>query len=348
MGKKRLGVIFGGTSTEHEVSIVSGTSVIKNLNKEKYEIYPIYIDKAGEWFEFEPDNKTYKVGDEIVGTKKIENIWNYLKTMDILFPVLHGLQGEDGTIQGMFELLKIPYVGTRVLGSSICMDKVYSKIIFEKAKLNQAKYIYIRRFEDKYIYINEDFSEEVLDIQETVNKIMEKIDFPMFIKPSNSGSSVGISKAKNKDELINSIIEASKFDKKILIEENINGREIECAVLGNEEVKASVLGEILPAEAFYSFSAKYQNSDSKTVEAPDLPEELTKKVRELAVKAYKAADCQGLSRVDFFVNDKENKIYINEINTLPGFTEISMYPKLWEKSGLTYTELLDKLIELAY
>lgn len=348
MGKKRLGVIFGGTSTEHEVSIVSGTSVIKNLNKEKYEIYPIYIDKAGEWFEFEPDNKTYKVGDEIVGTKKIENIWNYLKTMDILFPVLHGLQGEDGTIQGMFELLKIPYVGTRVLGSSVCMDKVYSKIIFEKAKLNQAKYIYIRRFEDKYIYINEDFSEEVLDIQETVNKIMEKIDFPMFVKPSNSGSSVGISKAKNKDELINSIIEASKFDKKILIEENINGREIECAVLGNEEVKASVLGEILPAEAFYSFSAKYQNSDSKTVEAPDLPEELTKKVRELAVKAYKAADCQGLSRVDFFVDDKENKIYINEINTLPGFTEISMYPKLWEKSGLTYTELLDKLIELAY
>lgn len=348
MGKKRLGVIFGGTSTEHEVSIVSGTSVIKNLNKEKYEIYPIYIDKAGEWYEFELDNKTYKVGDEIVGTKKIENIWNYLKTMDILFPVLHGLQGEDGTIQGMFELLKIPYVGTRVLGSSVCMDKVYSKIIFEKAKLNQAKYIYIRRFEDKYIYINEDFSEEVLDIQETVNKIMEKIDFPMFVKPSNSGSSVGISKAKNKDELINSIIEASKFDKKILIEENINGREIECAVLGNEEVKASVLGEILPAEAFYSFSAKYQNSDSKTVEAPDLPEELTKKVRELAVKAYKAADCQGLSRVDFFVNDKENKIYINEINTLPGFTEISMYPKLWEKSGLTYTELLDKLIELAY
>lgn len=348
MGKKRLGVIFGGTSTEHEVSIVSGTSVIKNLNKEKYEIYPIYIDKAGEWFEFEPDNKTYKVGDEIVGTKKIENIWNYLKTMDILFPVLHGLQGEDGTIQGMFELLKIPYVGTRVLGSSVCMDKVYSKIIFEKAKLNQAKYIYIRRFEDKYIYVNEDFSEVILNIQETVNKIMEKIDFPMFIKPSNSGSSVGISKAKNKDELINAITEASKFDKKILIEENINGREMECAVLGNEEVKASVLGEILPAEAFYSFSAKYQNSDSKTVEAPDLPEELTKKVRELAVKAYKAADCQGLSRVDFFVDDKENKIYINEINTLPGFTEISMYPKLWEKSGLTYTELLDKLIELAY
>lgn len=348
MGKKRLGVIFGGTSTEHEVSIVSGTSVIKNLNKEKYEIYPIYIDKAGEWYEFELDNKTYKVGDEIVGTKKIENIWNYLKTMDILFPVLHGLQGEDGTIQGMFELLKIPYVGTRVLGSSVCMDKVYSKIIFEKAKLNQAKYIYIRRLEDKYIYVNEDFSEEILNIQETVNKIMEKIDFPMFIKPSNSGSSVGISKAKNKDELINAITEASKFDKKILIEENINGREIECAVLGNEEVKASVLGEILPAEAFYSFSAKYQNSDSKTVEAPDLPEELTKKVRELAIKAYKAADCQGLSRVDFFVDDKENKIYINEINTLPGFTEISMYPKLWEKSGLTYTELLDKLIELAY
>ena len=348
MGKKRLGVIFGGTSTEHEVSIVSGTSVIKNLNKEKYEIYPIYIDKAGEWFEFKPENKTYKVGDEIVGTKKIENIWNYLKTMDILFPVLHGLQGEDGTIQGMFELLKIPYVGTRVLGSSVCMDKVYSKIIFEKAKLNQAKYVYIRKYNENYIYVNEDFTEEILDIEKTTNKIIEKIKFPMFIKPSNSGSSVGISKASNKEELINAINKAGNFDKKILVEEGINGREIECAVLGNEEVKASVLGEILPAEAFYSFSAKYQNTDSKTVAEPDLPEELTNEVQKLAIKAYKAADCKGLSRVDFFVDEKTKRIYINEINTLPGFTEISMYPKLWEKSGLTYTELLDKLIELAY
>ena len=348
MGKKRLGVIFGGTSTEHEVSIVSGTSVIKNLNKEKYEIYPIYIDKAGEWFEFEPDNKTYKVGDEIVGTKKIENIWNYLKTMDILFPVLHGLQGEDGTIQGMFELLKKPYVGTRVLGSSICMDKVYSKIIFEKAKLNQAKYVYIRKFEDKYIYVNEDFSEEILNIQETVNKIMEKIDFPMFIKPSNSGSSVGINRANNALELANAIEYASNYDNKILIEEKINGREIECAVLGNEEVEASCLGEILAAEEFYTFSAKYQNQESKTVMPADLPENLSNEVRNLAKKAYKAADCKGLSRVDFFVDDKNNKIYINEINTMPGFTQISMYPKLWEKSGMKYTELLDKLISLAY
>ena len=329
----KLAVIYGGMSTEHDVSMVSGKNVIDNLDRKKYEIYPVEITKEGIW---------KREG------KEIKDISTFLKGMDKVFPVLHGLYGEDGTIQGLLEMLKIPYVGCKVLASSVCMDKVYSKIIFEKAKLNQAKYVYIRKFEDQYIYINEDFSEEVLDIQETVNKIMEKIDFPMFVKPSNSGSSVGISKAKNKDELINSIIEASKFDKKILIEENINGREIECAVLGNEEVKASVLGEILPAEAFYSFSAKYQNSDSKTVEAPDLPEELTKKVRELAVKAYKAADCQGLSRVDFFVDDKENKIYINEINTLPGFTEISMYPKLWEKSGLTYTELLDKLIELAY
>ena len=347
MGKKRLGVIFGGTSTEHEVSIVSGTSVIKNLNKEKYEIYPIYIDKAGEWYEFELDNKTYKVGDEIVGTKKIENIWNYLKTMDILFPVLHGLQGEDGTIQGMFELLKIPYVGTRVLGSSVCMDKVYSKIIFEKAKLNQAKYVYIRKFEDQYIYINEDFSEEVLDIQETVNKIMEKIDFPMFVKPSNSGSSVGISKAKNKDELINSIIEASKFDKKILIEETLIGREIECSVLGNEDVKASCIGEILPAENFYTFDAKYKNAESKLTIPAEINKDLTDEVRKTAIKAFKAIDGKGFARVDFFVNDKTNEIYINEINTLPGFTEISMYPKLWAQSGLEYSELLDKLIDLA-
>ena len=348
MEKIKLGVIFGGTSTEHEVSIVSGTSVIKNLNKEKYEIYPIYINKNGEWFKYTYQNQEFKVGDEIIGKEKIENIFEYLKKLDKVFPVLHGLGGEDGTIQGLLELLKIPYVGTRVLGSSICMDKAYTKLIFEKAEIPQAEYVYIRKNEDDYIFIEKDFTEEKCDIYELIQKITEKIEFPMFVKPSNSGSSVGINKADNLEELIKAIEYAGEFDSKILIEENIKGREIECAVLGNEEVESSCVGEILAADKFYSFSAKYQNSDSKTVEAPDLPEELTKKVRELAVKAYKAADCQGLSRVDFFVDDKENKIYINEINTLPGFTEISMYPKLWEKSGLTYTELLDKLIELAY
>lgn len=348
MEKIKLGVIFGGTSTEHEVSIVSGTSVIKNLNKEKYEIYPIYINKNGEWFKYTYQNQEFQVGDEIIGKEKIENICEYLKRLDIVFPVLHGLGGEDGTIQGLLELLKIPYVGTKVLGSSICMDKAYTKLIFEKAEIPQAEYVYIRKNVDDYIFIEKDFTEEKCDIYELIQKITEKIEFPMFIKPSNSGSSVGINRANNALELAKAIEYASNYDNKILIEEKINGREIECAVLGNEEVEASCLGEILAAEEFYTFSAKYQNQESKTVMPADLPENLSDEVRKLAKKAYKAADCKGLSRVDFFVDDKNNKIYINEINTMPGFTKISMYPKLWEKSGMKYTELLDKLISLAY
>ncbi len=348
MGKTKLGVIFGGTSTEHNVSIVSGTSIIKNLNKEKYEIYPIYIDLKGEWFKYTYNNEEFKVGDEIIGTEKIENIVKYLKELDIVFPVLHGLYGEDGTIQGMLELLKIPYVGTKVLGSSICMDKAYAKVIFDKANISQAEYIYIRKYNDKYIYIEKDFTEEILDINGIIKNVSDKIKFPMFVKPSNAGSSVGISKVENETELIKAIEYAGKFDNKILIEEGIQGREVECAVFGNEEVQTSCLGEILSADEFYSFNAKYQNQKSKTVIPADLPEELSNKVRKIAKKAYKATDCKGLARVDFFVGDKNNKIYINEINTIPGFTQISMYPKLWEQTGVNYSDLLDKLIELAY
>lgn len=348
MGRTKLGVIFGGTSTEHNVSIVSGTSIIKNLNKEKYEIYPIYIDLKGEWFKYTYNNEEFKVGDEIIGTEKIENIVKYLKELDIVFPVLHGLYGEDGTIQGMLELLKIPYVGTKVLGSSICMDKAYAKVIFDKANISQAEYIYIRKYNDKYIYIEKDFTEEILDINGIIKNVLDKIKFPMFVKPSNAGSSVGISKVENETELIKAIEYAGKFDNKILIEEGIQGREVECAVFGNEEVQTSCLGEILSADEFYSFNAKYQNQKSKTVIPADLPEELSNKVRKIAKKAYKATDCKGLARVDFFVGDKNNKIYINEINTIPGFTQISMYPKLWEQTRVNYSDLLDKLIELAY
>lgn len=348
MGRTKLGVIFGGTSTEHNVSIVSGTSIIKNLNKEKYEIYPIYIDLKGEWFKYTYNNEEFKVGDEIIGTEKIENIVKYLKELDIVFPVLHGLYGEDGTIQGMLELLKIPYVGTKVLGSSICMDKAYAKVIFDKANISQAEYIYIRKYNDKYIYIEKDFTEEILDINGIIKNVLDKIKFPMFVKPSNAGSSVGISKVENETELIKAIEYAGKFDNKILIEEGIQGREVECAVFGNEEVQTSCLGEILSADEFYSFNAKYQNQESKTVIPAELPEELSNEVRKIAKKAYKATDCKGLARVDFFVDDKNNKIYINEINTIPGFTQISMYPKLWEQTGVNYSDLLDKLIELAY
>ncbi len=347
MSKIKVGVVFGGISTEHDVSVVSGTDIMRNIDKNKYEIFPIYIDEKGTWYKYELTDKEFRVGDKIAANKKIENVCEYLKQLDVVFPVLHGLGGEDGTIQGMLELLDIPYVGSKVLGSSICMDKVYAKIIFDKANIEQTKYIYIRKYKEKYIYINETFEEKICDLKEIIDIADTKIKYPMFIKPSNSGSSVGIKKAQNKKELEDAIKYASQFDKKILIEEGINGREIECAVLGNEELTASILGEILAADTFYSFDAKYKNQESKTVMPAELSEKLTKKVQELAKKAYKAADCKGLSRVDFFVDDKNEKIYINEINTIPGFTQISMYPKLLEKTGIKYEDLLSRLIDLA-
>lgn len=350
MSKLKLGVIFGGKSTEHDVSVVSGTAVIKNLNKQKYEIYPIYINKSGEWFEYKKNVETIEVltvGDEVSDIEKIDNPMEYVKKVDLVFPVLHGLYGEDGTLQGMLELLNKKYVGCKVLASSVCMDKVYAKVIFDKANIEQADYIYIRKYGDKYIYIDKNFNEEIYSVEE-ISEIVEKnLGFPVFIKPSNSGSSVGINKSHNKKELEEHIAYAGQFDNKILIEENINGREVECAVLGNEDVKASCIGEILPAEEFYTFDAKYKNAESRVVMPADLPEDISEKIRKNAIKAFKAADCKGLSRVDFFVEKETGRILINEINTLPGFTQISMYPKLWGQMGVSYTELLDKVIELA-
>ena len=333
MHKIKIGIIYGGKSTEHEIS---ANSVINNLNKDKYEIYNIFIDKSNNWYD--------KSNGE---DKKIEDINNFLKNLDVVFPVLHGLYGEDGTIQGMLELLGIPYVGCKVLASSIAMDKVYTKIIFDRAGIKQANYVYIKKVKNKYIYINKNFNEEILELEDICKRVESKINYPMFVKPSNSGSSVGINKAKNSEELKEYIEYAAQFDNKILIEENIIGKEIECAILGNEDVKTSVLGEIKSAEEFYSFDAKYKNKESKTIIPATLSQELTEKVRRLAVKAFKAIDGKGFSRVDFFVNEETNDIYINEINTIPGFTEISMYPKLWEASGLKYSELLDELIKLA-
>ena len=347
MSKIKVGVVFGGMSTEHDVSIVSGTSVAKKLNDKKYEVYPIYIDNNGGWHKCLDISKKYEVGDKIENIEKIENIIEYLKEMDVIFPVLHGLYGEDGTIQGLFELLKKPYVGCKVMGSSIAMDKIYAKIIFDKAKIKQAKYEYVKKDKNEYIYVDKDFNETKKDLKEICKIIEKNIEYPMFIKPSNSGSSVGINKAENIEELEEYIKYASIFDRKIVIEETLVGREIECSVLGNEDVKASCIGEILPAENFYTFDAKYKNSESKLNIPAQISKDLTDRVRETAIKAFKAIDGKGFARVDFFVNDKANEIYINEINTLPGFTEISMYPKLWEQVGVDYSELLDKLINLA-
>ena len=346
----KLAVIFGGMSTEHDVSIVSGMSVIKNLNKNKYEIYPIYIDEEGNWYKYTKnvnDVEIPKVGDKINDIEKLDNEMDYLKQMDCVFPVLHGLYGEDGTIQGLFELLKIPYVGCKVLASSVSMDKAYTKVLFEKAGLNQAKYVYLRENKGKYIYVKKNFDEITYSLDEVVQRIDTEIKYPMFIKPSNSGSSVGINKAHNIEELKNAIEFAAKYDKKILVEEGINGREVECAVLGNEEVEAACVGEVLSAEEFYSYDSKYNNSDSQTVIPANIPDSLSENIRKSAIKAFKTVNGSGLARVDFFIENISNRIIINEINTLPGFTLISMYPKLFNEVGISYEILLDRLIELA-
>lgn len=344
---KKVGIIYGGTSTEHEVSKMSAKSVIENLNKEKYEIKQIFIDSDGKWYNTEENKK-----------QEITNITEELKKLDLVFPILHGKYGEDGTIQGMLEILKVPYVGCKVLASSVGMDKVYTKIVFEKAGIPQAPYIYIKKQSGEYKIRTENFEEEELDLV----KITSKLKFPMFVKPSNSGSSVGVKKANNIEELEKAIENAGQYDSKILVEQGIEGREVECAILelkGKDvycsisdredkcDVLASAVGEIMSAEEFYSFDAKYNIPESKTIIPAKIEETQMEKIRKLAVKAFKAIDGSGLSRVDFFIENGTNKIYINEINTMPGFTKISMYPKLFESVGIVYSELLDSLIENA-
>lgn len=325
----KVAVIYGGMSNEREVSLISGKNVLDNLDNKKYDIYPIIIEEDGTW--------TLK-------GNKIKNIVEVLEEMDVVFPVLHGRYGEDGTLQGLLEILRLPYVGCRVLCSSICMDKVYTKIILEKANINQAKYIYIK---NENQYIDEEFETLTLQNDEIIDLVNEKLKFPVFVKPSNSGSSVGVSKANNGPELIKAIQIASSCDKKVLIEEAIEGKEVECAVLGNNKILASTVGEIISAEDFYTYDAKYKNSESKVAIPADFSENKINDIRNLAIKAFRAVDGSGLARIDFFVEKGTEKIYINEINTMPGFTQISMYPKLWEYSGIKYSELLDNLIMLA-
>lgn len=351
MKKLKLGIIFGGMSTEHDVSLVSATSIIESLNKEKYEIVPIYIDINGSWFKYTKninEIKILNIGEELKELENIKEPITMLKELDVIFPVLHGLYGEDGTIQGLLELIKTPYVGCKVLSSAISMDKAYTKIIFERAGLKQVKYEYVKKLKNKdtYIHIDKNFNDQILGLDELCKKIVSNLKFPMFVKPSNSGSSVGIKKVKNIEELKSAIEYAANFDEKILVEEGIDAREIECAVLGRQDAVASCLGEIVPAEEFYSYDAKYKNAESKVVIPANISEKLSEKIRKYAIKAFKAVDGNGLARVDFFIENETNEIYINEINTMPGFTKISMYPKLWEASGLKYSDLLDKLIEL--
>ena len=337
-------------SSEHNVSVVSATSIIYNLNKDKYDIYPIYISKEGKFFKYTKNINKIKIlslDDKITELEVIPNIFNYLKNIDVIFPVIHGLYGEDGTIQGLFEVLGKPYVGCKVLASSICMDKIYTKILLERADINTSKGMYIKKYGDKYIYYDKKFNKFVLSKEELINKVNSYLKLPVFIKPSREGSSVGVNKARCNDELITYLDIAFNYDSKVLVEEEIVGREVECAIIGNSELLVSTVGEVLSAEEFYTFDSKYKNKKSKTIIPANIDEKLIKKIQKLAKRAFIACDCSGLSRVDFFIEKNTDRIILNEINTMPGFTEISMYPKLIENLGFTYSEILDKLIELA-
>ena len=346
MVKIKLGVIFGGTSIESDLTLWSVQGILKNLDKEKYEVFPIYIGKDGKWYKY-LETKILELGEEVKNKEEIKNILNYLEDLDVLFPHLAGVYRKDGTMQGLIESINKPYVGCEVLSSCIGADKVYSKIIFEKAGLKQAKYEYIRKYKEKYYYVDKEFNQVLLDINEIIVKIKNNLKFPLFVKPSNSGSSIGITKVLTEENLKSAIEEASKFDSKILIEEGIEGKEVECAVLGNEEVLASGVGEIKFEGSFYTFTEKFNKPNKNAIKA-NISKELADKIRSQAIKAFKAIYGKGLSRVDFFIEKNTNEIYINEINTTPGFTPNSMYPKLFEECGISNKDLLNKIIDLAF
>ncbi|MBQ9984104.1 MAG: D-alanine--D-alanine ligase [Lachnospiraceae bacterium] len=356
MSKISIAVIFGGQSSEHDISCISVQTVAKAINCEKYDITYIGITKEGRWL-LAPSydsivDGSWKDSDVAAilspdATKKEVIILREgnvnTKKIDVIFPVMHGMYGEDGTIQGLFELAQIPYVGCGVLASAAGMDKVYTKIIVDDLGINQADYVLVRSVDV------DNADEDVRSMEEQVHRVEEKLCYPVFIKPSKAGSSQGVSKAHNREELIEGLKVAAKHDTKILVERNIIGREIECAVLGSAtHVSASGVGEILAAAEFYDFDAKYSNAESKTVISPDLPEGKTEEIREAAKAIFATLDGYGLSRVDFFLEEGTNKIVFNEINTLPGFTSISMYPMLWKAEGMSIEELVEKQIELAF
>lgn len=335
----KLGIIFGGKSTEHDISIKSFNSIFEHLNKDKYDIYSIYISKDGKFYEC--------LNGNFNNLKLIDNITIYLKKLDVIFPVLHGIYGEDGTIEGMFEILDIPYVGCGVLSSSLCMNKIYTKTILKMANIEQTNSLYLKKLDNNYLLLDNNFNSLELNFDNIFDKVFSKLKFPVFIKPANGGSSIGVYKANNKEEFNEYLKDAINYDKNIVIEEEIIGREVECAILGNEEIKVSTVGEIITKDTFYTYESKYENNDSFVKIPAELDDELIKSIQTLAKKAYLACACQGLARIDFFIENSTKKVLINEINTMPGFTEISMYPKLFEYEGISYSDLLDKLIELA-
>lgn len=348
MNKKTVAVVFGGQSSEHEVSCVSATTIIKNINTDKYEVKMIGITKDGRWLKVDSvadiESGAWRNGtvSAVISPDTAHQCILYvdgeqvtMQKVDLIFPALHGLYGEDGTIQGVFEMSHIPYVGCGVLASAVSMDKLYTKIIVDTLHIRQAEYVPV-------------LARDLKDMDTTVKRVEEKLSYPVFVKPSNAGSSQGVSKAHDRKELVDALELAVKHDRKILVEETIVGREIECAVLGGTEIQASGVGEILAAADFYDYEAKYNNPESKTVISPELPEGAEEKIRKDAVEIFRAVDGFGCARVDFFLKTDTNEVVFNEINTLPGFTGISMYPMLWKAAGIDTPELVDKLMELAF
>ncbi len=346
--KKSVLVLFGGRSSEHDVSLKSASTILSNIDRTKFDVHPVGITKEGKWLLYTGND--LNLTDELLQKNGVPAILSPDSTeqslvlckpqtealkikIDVVLPVLHGKNGEDGTIQGLCELAQIPYVGCGVLSSAVSMDKAFTKICVATKNVPQAKYVIVKANEFK-------------DVEEVVKRIESSFDYPYFIKPANAGSSVGISKAHNKNELLHGINEALKHDKKVLVEETIVGREVETAVLGNDDVIVSGVGEILAANEFYDFDAKYNNAESKTVVDADLPAETKEQIRKYAKDVFSAVDGKGLSRIDFFVKE-DGGIIFNELNTLPGFTNISMYPMLFNAVGYTTTEIITKALELA-
>ncbi len=352
MAKMNLGVIFGGQSSEHEVSRVSAEAIIKNISKDKYNLFLIGITKQGQWFLYSGDvsdigsgnweksslnKRAFISPDASVGGLVIfDGDKTEVVKLDAAVPVLHGKNGEDGTIQGLLELAEIPLVGCDTTSSAACMDKTITNSMLAYNGISKPVFHWF------YAYDFKNNSEKC--INET-----EKIigSYPMFVKPANAGSSVGISKASNREELIKGIEIAVREDKKILIEKGVVGQEVECAVLGNDELVTSVVGEIVPSNDFYDYEAKYISGSSELFIPARIPENVSEEVRKISANAYKIMGCAGLARVDFFVEKDTNNVFLNEINTFPGFTSISMYPKLMNESGIEFGELIDKLIGLA-
>lgn len=345
-------LIFGGKSTEYEVSLCSAASVLRNIPKERYNVLKLGITSDGRWLFFDGDiedieNNSWHESENstpaIISPDAKEQELILLQgdkvsrlKYDVIFPVLHGKYGEDGIIQGLFELADKPYVGCDLISSAICMDKIFTNTLADALNIRQARWIDV--WDCDYLAAPEKFEE----------KVASYIGFPCFVKPANTGSSVGISKVKNSEELPAAIKDALIHDRKILVEEGINGYEVECAVLGNDEPIASVVGQIIPSNEFYDYEAKYINNTSELIIPAKISKENTAEVQESSVKIFHAMGCSGLSRVDFFVGRQDGLVYFNEINTLPGFTAISMYPKLFEHLGISYSELLDRLIVLAF